>query len=696
MIPGAATIATRWRAILRWLLALLAVAYVLAEAKPPRTATGPDATGRSDLVVAELETTRVSPGGAVVVRVEDVATSQDMADSVEALVAGQPAELLYQRGGQYVFQIPSGLGPGSATVQLRRGEWRSPIYKLEIREVKRRKFVRNLVGGLALVVLGLRLLSSGLRRYVGSALRRQLARLTQSHPLSFGLGVVLGGLMQATTSAAGMLVGLLNARMVGFLAAFAMLLGAQFGAGLSGAVLPLAAGREALLLVALGVAWTMLAADRRQRGSAELVLGLGLLFHGLQLVRVGANTVVDDPEVLAYLRHLDPSTFPGLLACGLAGALLCALLQGPGPVFVLVSGLAQSSGLLSLNQCMAILSGTMFGSALGTAAVASPFGRKGVRLARWHLLFAALASVAALALLPLWGGIAAFVLASDPDAIAYGKKILYPNVAVHLTVAFIVSQAVLLVAGLPLALIIDKRRRAKPSLRPGGQDAWMGVHEGGGLHRAIRAQQAALEGCRRLSGVGDRSDASEAEHHLRRSRDDLEAVLRAEPVAPAENTSAGSTAEHNAAEHNAAEHNAAEHNTVPARSSDEVGLAALQLQVALEGVLRVCDRGVERDITLSTEDQAVVSSLAELICQGFSDIEDALDSHRIDITAARAREIRTNCVESDHRRKLATQVVLPGAKERALFVSELIGAYENVGNQLFRLAESAGDDPDDY
>ena len=115
--------------------------------------------------------------------------------------------------------------------------------------------------------------------------------------------------------------------------------------------------------------------------------------------------------------------------------LLTALLQGPAPVFVLVLGLAQSTGRIDLQSALAILAGTGLGAAIGTAVVAWPFGpsRGG-----WRGCTSAGAGRD-----PAAGGdrrpagrLADALVPGNLGEIAYGKKVLLPNMGRHLVAGF--------------------------------------------------------------------------------------------------------------------------------------------------------------------------------------------------------------------------------------------------------------------
>ena len=203
-----------------------------------------------------------------------------------------------------------------------------------------------MVGGLALLFFGLRVMARGrpaVHRRSGP--RACWPRSGGARRAALGLGVAVGGITQFTTTAAGLVVGLVESHLIAVAPAVAVLLGAQLGAAVTPSVLGLVSTREGLLVLSIGVLWLALAVDRRSEAFGKIILGCGLLFFGLHLLRQGFEPLVSNPELLPYIDHFDAGTLGrAAVLRGWPGVLLTALLQGPAPVFVLVLGLAQSTG----------------------------------------------------------------------------------------------------------------------------------------------------------------------------------------------------------------------------------------------------------------------------------------------------------------------------------------------------------------
>ena len=690
----------RVRVLLAWLLtALIAAGYLLNADAPDDDGVAPHSllAGRAgqqqqggQLDVLEVEPLDATPGRAIEVRLAGADPSPGAPEliavlSQKALGGGKARfELLNQRDDLLVLRVPQGAQAGPAKLRLYQGERKSKPYDLRIEPLNRRKVFRSIVGGLALLLFGLTTLSAGARAYAGRSTRRWLARVSGRRPLALALGVALGGITQFTSTAVGLVVGLIDSHLLGVVPAVAILLGAQIGAAATPSVLGLASTREGLLVAAVGVVWLGLAIDRRGRAIGQLILGCGLLFYGLHVLRIGFEPLVSDPELLPHIELFNAGSLGGLFACAAAGVLLAAVMQSPAPVFALVLGLAEATGRLDLQSALAILAGTGLGSAAGTAVVASPFGAEPRRLARLHLALAALGTLILLASVNLWAFIADALVSGSPEQVAYGKKVLLPNLGRHLVLAFVLSQAAvgaLLVALVPIVQRALERgrgasrasgmQRVSPSLSP----VRAGAALRSGLAAVLRAQQVALDGVLELCLSGDRVLAARSEHALADSRSELEALfIAAAQAQPHE----------------------------PARAElRKAVVATLALQRSTEELLRQAESSVERRFALSASadawqlaepDALALRALAELLRAGVSAAADALQAGGLpDLDEARAREIRLNALELDSRRALLADADRPSSASSValrLAATDLINAYESVGNHLYRLCEA--------
>ena len=661
----------RWRAGLRWLLTLAVIAYAVTDwgsDEEPKPAEPSDEPGITSLRITSISDADVNPGDAVVVTFQGA----DADPPIEAKVAGHSAPILVHEANSVVVRVPAATPFGRAGLRLSQGSRRSKAWDLHVRATNHRKLIGRLLGGLALFVYGLGLLASGVRGFAGLRVRTLLGRLTRSPTKSVGVGVLVGAVTQLTTSAAALTVSLVDARLLALAPTIGVFVGAQLGAAITGALLPVGFARESLLVIAIGVLWMRLATARQTRTVAQLVLGAGLMLYGLHLLQSSIEPLVSDPKILPYLEYLRDDDVVSKLTCAATGALLALALQGPGPVYVLVVGLAQASGALPFGNALAILAGTNLGAALGMALIAWQAGPLTRPLVKPHVLFGAFATALALVTLPIWTAIANAVMGGDSGMLEYGHTVVRTNISGRLALGFATSELAIVglwLSVLPALTSIATRRRAVEIVPPAmGSNALL-VSAQRELTRILDCHRLALDAALETSCTGDRMRAAESEEALIDARRSMELQYSAVAATPSD--------------------------PQLERLSRTIA-AGLQLQRAVEQLITAAELGVERGLRLISDEQTRLRAMHALARESFDAAITALECGVApDLEAAGAREIRTNVLEAENRSVPALVGRARGSASFRFGIAELVDSYEQVGNHLFRLCKAMGDDSDD-
>jgi Na+/phosphate symporter len=594
-------------------------------------------------------------------------------------------EVLHASDDRLVVRVPQQAYEGRAKLRVGYDKIdRSKPYDLRIINISYRKVFREVLGGLALLFFGLRVMSRGSRQYTGDRGQGLLAQVGKSSPAALGLGVAVGGITQFTTTAAGLVVGLIESHLLAVAPAVVVLLGAQLGAAVTPSVLGLISTREGLLVITIGVLWLSFASDRRSEAFGKIILGCGLLFFGLHLLRQGFEPLVSNPDLIPYIEHFHAATVLGRLWCLLAGVLLTAILQGPAPVFVFVLGLAQSSGRIDLTSALAILAGTTFGGAIGTQMVASPFGAAAGRVARIHLLLGLFGTVILALTADLQAALADAIMPGLASEVSYGTRILLPKMGQHLVAGFAIGQAVItliLVALVPVAMRLGERRpshRQRTTPLVGNAGVEILRH---GLAGVLERYRDCLGAIYDLCSMGQRRRGSDCEHLLADTRQQIEVLFSGALL-----------------------NKSLDPDLAKLRQAT---LAMIQLQRALEELLHHAERSAEQTLALSPagegwqlppQDAATIKALHAMLTDGIDVLVGELRSGSTpDLDAARAREIRLNAAESESRQGLLVDADRGESSSLIalrLNSSELVNAYETVGNHLYRLNEALGADID--
>jgi len=257
----------------------------------------------------------------------------------------------------------------------------------------------TLLGGLALFLFGMQLMTEGLRMAAGDRLRVIIYRSTGNRLAGLGLGTGLGFLMHSTATTV-MTVGLINAGLLSLLHALPLFMGANIGTTLSMQLISFRLADYALLAVAIGFLLMMVAPTPVMRSIGRGLLGFGLLFKGMDLM---SGAIAPHREaLLPWLSRFDGASWSGMLLGLLAAGLFTAIIQSSGATIGMAFVLISAGVLTSLEQVYPIVLGAHLGTS-GTALIAAiGCGVESRRGAVGNLLFNVFNVILALLAAPLF------------------------------------------------------------------------------------------------------------------------------------------------------------------------------------------------------------------------------------------------------------------------------------------------------
>lgn len=277
----------------------------------------------------------------------------------------------------------------------------------------------SLLAGLGLFLLGMTLLTDGLKSLAGAALRSILTRLVAGPVSGVGWGALFTTLVQSSTATTLTTIGFVSAGLLTFTQAVGVIFGANLGTTSTGWIVSqlgfkVSLGSITPPIVLAGVLLRLLT-RRRWKSVGDALAGFGLLFIGLDLLQHGMAAVAE---------RLDPASLPGYEGAGglwerliLVGfGFIMTMMMQSSSASMATTLAAVVSGAIGYDQAAALIIGSNLGNT-PTAAVASigaPVAAKRAALA--HILFnATTAAVAFVALPLLLGAVNAICHSLDAD-----------------------------------------------------------------------------------------------------------------------------------------------------------------------------------------------------------------------------------------------------------------------------------------
>ncbi|MDD2387385.1 MAG: Na/Pi symporter [Bacteroidales bacterium] len=264
----------------------------------------------------------------------------------------------------------------------------------------------GLMGGLAIFLYGMQILSKGMQAAVGSKMRGVISKFTYNKYVALLSGVLLTVMVQSSTVATVMLVGFVQAGLMSFAQTLGMLLGAGIGTTITAQLIALNITDYALLIVAVGFIIMLIAKSSKFNNIGKSILGLGLLFFGMYIMSQAMFPLRSDERFLSLLIKLE-NPFIGILV----GFLFTALIHSSAAFIGIMITIA-SLGFLSLEACIPLVLGTNVGTGITAILASINSSREAKRVAFAHTLFKLIGVLVFVWWIPEF---AAFVRAISPD-----------------------------------------------------------------------------------------------------------------------------------------------------------------------------------------------------------------------------------------------------------------------------------------
>lgn len=277
------------------------------------------------------------------------------------------------------------------------------------------KLIFTVLGGLGLFLLGMKNLSEGMQAVAGNGLRRMISMVTDNRLMATGVGVVVTMLVQSSSITTVMVVGFVNSGFMTLTQAVGVIMGANVGTTITGWILVLKIGKYGLPLAGTAAFFYLFAKKDRLRFTALTIMGLGLVFLGLELMKDGFGIIKELPAFEAWFKTFSAGTYLGVLKCALVGCVLTFVVQSSSATLGITIGLAQI-GVIEFETAAALVLGENIGTTI-TAWLAS-FGSNtnAKRAAYFHVLFNIIGVAWITAIFPLYLLLVRYLVVGDSHA----------------------------------------------------------------------------------------------------------------------------------------------------------------------------------------------------------------------------------------------------------------------------------------
>ena len=273
------------------------------------------------------------------------------------------------------------------------------------------QIVISLLGGLGLFLYGMNLMGESLEKVAGSKMKKIIELLTKNIFMGVLLGAVVTAVIQSSSATTVMVVGFVNAGLMGLPQAVGVIMGANIGTTVTAQIVSFDLTGMAPLALGIGILLYLFAGNEKYKQVGEVFIGFGLLFTGMESMKLAVSPLAEYKGFTDLLSTFGRYPILGLLL----GFGITAIIQSSSAAMGMLVVLA-SQGLVPLSSALPILYGQNIGTCVTSLISSIGANKNAKRAAMIHLIFNILGTIIFLILLN--GIVVKFVVSLDPGNVA--------------------------------------------------------------------------------------------------------------------------------------------------------------------------------------------------------------------------------------------------------------------------------------
>ncbi len=247
--------------------------------------------------------------------------------------------------------------------------------------------ILELLGGLALFLYGMQMMSQGLEAAAGNRMKQILEKLTANRFLGVAVGAGITAIIQSSSATTVMVVGFVNSGMMTLQQAVWIIMGANIGTTITGQLIALDVGAIAPLFAFAGVVMILFLKKQKYTYFGQILAGLGVLFIGMGMMSASMTPLQQSDSFIHLMTTFSNPVF-GILA----GAVFTAIIQSSSASVGILQALAVS-GLIGLDGAVYVLFGQNIGTCITAVLASIGTNRNAKRTTLIHLMFNVIGTV---------------------------------------------------------------------------------------------------------------------------------------------------------------------------------------------------------------------------------------------------------------------------------------------------------------
>ena len=290
-------------------------------------------------------------------------------------------------------KLPQTTGTSVLRIEVAPGNTQNMLRTVETRALTLNvmALLLNVFGGLAIFILGMKMLDKGLTKIAGEKLKTVLRFCVKNKFIAVLAGAFVTAAIQSSSATTVMVIGFVNAGLMSLAQAIGVIFGANIGTTITAQMVSFKLDSLAMPAVIVGVIMLFLP-WKKIGGWADAILGFGFLFYGMGMMSSDLKTIGNFPSFINFFQTFDCSPVNGImpflpiLGTIIIGILATVVVQSSSAVTGIVIALG-TGGLINLYTAVALIFGSNIGTTITAQLAAIPGNKIAKQTALAHTLF---------------------------------------------------------------------------------------------------------------------------------------------------------------------------------------------------------------------------------------------------------------------------------------------------------------------
>ena len=322
--------------------------------------------------------------------------------------------------------------------------------------------ITGLLGGLAVFIYGMNLMSEGLQKAAGEKMKKVLGILTKNPIVGMLAGALVTAVLQSSSATTVMAIGFVSAGLMTLPQAISVIFGANIGTTMTAQIIAFKIDDFIWPIVFIGFVLYFFPKKESIKNIGQSVFAFGLLFVGITTMSNVMKPLADSPVFLSMIEQV--AHIPILGVC--VGALMTLVVQSSSATIAVLQNFASQpmadgvTSILGLTGAIPILLGDNIGTTITAllASVGQPKNAK--RTAAAHCVFNVTGTFVFMWFVPLYAKFIQFISPKGPEIEVISRQIANAHTFFNITNTIIWLPLIPLMVKIVMKLIPDGKQQA--------------------------------------------------------------------------------------------------------------------------------------------------------------------------------------------------------------------------------------------